>query len=508
MKRVAIYVRVSTAEQAEHGYSLETQLEACNNKAKDIGAGFICEFIDNGYSGEFIDRPAITSLRTAMVSKDFDVVIVYDPDRLARNLAHQLIITDDIEKSGAQLVFVSVTFEQSPEGRLFYSMRGAISAYEKEKIKERTMRGKRGKAARGKLVNNGRPFGYSYDAANSTYIVNQCEAKIVRMIFDLIVKDKKGTSLICKELNSLGIPSPRSKSAWIISSIHRILTNTLYKGVVYSMKYRYEKIGLKKKKRSMRPESEWIPIPVPPIVDDLTWEAAQKQLKQNKATATRNIKRDHLLNGLMHCARCGRKMTITHSGTGAKSYYVCLSQKSAAYTYSGQKPCGTRRIPTEIIDEYVIDYLDQIRDNPSLIEDHIQTAPGRKDTDEISYKINQVLTTEQNLVKQRDTVIRWFRQQMISDQEADVQLNEIRMQLLDVAQTKNRFQEELAAASQITSAEQISASLESFFNKKDFTIEEKRVAIQSILDKIIAERVDTTLARGSKPELSVQIKFL
>lgn len=507
MKRVAIYVRVSTAEQAEHGYSLETQLEACKNKAKEFGAESVREFIDNGYSGEFIDRPAIASLRAAMARKEFEFVIVYDPDRLARNLAHQLIITDDIEKSGAQLVFVSVTFEQSPEGRLFYSMRGAISAYEKEKIKERTMRGKRGKAARGKLVNNGRPYGYSYDADKSTYIVKQDEAKIVKMIYNLIVEEKKGTSLICKELNALGIPSPRSKPTWIISSIHRILTNTLYKGIVYSMKYRYEKTGLKKKKRTIRPESEWIPISVPPIVDEITWEAAQRQLKLNKDNSTRNLKRDHLLNTLVYCARCGHKMSITHSGTVAKSYYVCLSQKSAAYSYSGQKPCGARRIPTEVLDKYVVAYLSEISERPSLIDYHV-SAQSSQNIDAINTKINQIVATEHSLTKQRDTVIRWFRQLMISEQEADTQLNEIKIQLQNIAQTKSRYNEELAAISPNLTAEQIYESLEMNFYQQNFNIEEKRVAIKSIIDKVIAERIDNTYAKGSKPELRVHIKFL
>lgn len=81
------------------------------------------------------------------------MIVIYDPDRLARNLAHQLIITEEIEKSGAKLLFVSVTFEASHEGNLFYSMRGAISAYEKEKIKERTTRGKKGKARTGFALN-------------------------------------------------------------------------------------------------------------------------------------------------------------------------------------------------------------------------------------------------------------------------------------------------------------------------------------------------------------------
>ena len=201
--RVAIYVRVSTQEQAEHGYSLGTQMEACRQKAQELGAVTIREYIDDGQSGEFLDRPALTELRKGLKGKEFDLVIVYDPDRLARNLAHQLIVAEEIEKAAADLVFVSVTFEQSPEGRLFFSIRGAISSFEKEKIKERTMRGKRGKAAKCKVVTNSNPLGYDYDEANSMYVINDEEAKLVRKIFNHMVHDKMGTALICTAVGGM-----------------------------------------------------------------------------------------------------------------------------------------------------------------------------------------------------------------------------------------------------------------------------------------------------------------
>ena len=207
MEKAAVYARVSTAEQAEKGYSLQTQLEACRQKAAELGINEIEEFVDDGYSGEYIDRPAITTLRTRL--SGFSKVIVYDPDRLACNLTHQLLITDEIENAGAELLFVSVSFEHSPEGKLFYSIRGAISAYEKEKIKERSLRGKRGKAAKGKIIADAKPFGYSFDKQVSNYQVNEPEAEIVRQMFQWIVGDRVGTATVCKRLNEQGIPSPR-----------------------------------------------------------------------------------------------------------------------------------------------------------------------------------------------------------------------------------------------------------------------------------------------------------
>ena len=504
----AIYVRVSTDQQAEKGYSIDTQLEACRKYAIELGADNIDEFVDDGYSGEFIDRPALTNLRERLGKKEFQVVIAYAPDRLSRNTIHLLIISQEIEKAGAMRRFASVNFEATPEGELMYKFQGIVAEYEKEKIKERTMRGKRGKAAKGLVISDTKPFGYIFDSEKNTYIINDTEAAIVRMIFEFMVKEKMGTALICKELNARGIPSPRAKRAWIVSSIHRILTNTLYKGVIYSMKYRYEKIGLKQKKRSLRPESEWIPVNVPAIIDEITWQAAQKQLKANKDHAKRNLKRDYLLNSLVTCAVCGRAMVISHSGCKQHiSYYACLSKKSSSYLYSGQKPCTARQVPTELLDEHVFSYLLELFNNSGLINQYITNLPADKDIKKPQTVIEQISKTEKELHEQKDTLMRWFRQKMLNESEVESQLKEITKQSAEIAKLKKSYEAEMAVISPTRTAAEMAATIQTNFTKDNFTTEEKRCAIRNILDSVIVERIDTTRGRGSRPEINVQLKL-
>ena len=142
-------------------------------------------------------------MRSALQARYVDAVICYDPDRLARNLNHQLIITQEIDKSGAKLLFISGDYEKTPDGRLFYALRGAISEFEREKIKERTVRGKRGKANSGKIVMNTNPIGYDWDADNSMYIPNE-DATLVRRLF-LMPIDGMSISKMAKQLNGEGI---------------------------------------------------------------------------------------------------------------------------------------------------------------------------------------------------------------------------------------------------------------------------------------------------------------
>ena len=192
----AIYARVSTDWQAEHGFSLQTQVEGCVALAKKLGATTIKKYVDDGYSGAYLERPALDSLRVALREKMYDIIVCYVPDRLARRLSHQLLVTEEIERSGASLHFVSMEFKDTPEGRLFYQMHGAFAEYEREKIRERTMRGKRGKLRSGKPINDSGVYGYDFDKNESAYIVNPAEAEIIRHIFNLYAVECIGGALL------------------------------------------------------------------------------------------------------------------------------------------------------------------------------------------------------------------------------------------------------------------------------------------------------------------------
>ncbi len=244
-------------------------------------------------------------------------------------------------------------------------------------------------------------------------------------------------------------------------------------------------------------------------MDEVTWQAAQKQLQKNKDTAKRNIRRDYLLNGLVTCARCGRGMVISHSGCKQlTSYYACLSQRSSSYVYSGQVPCKARQVPTKLLDEYVFDYLLELCSNPDKVTEYIESIPTNTDMNKQRTALAQMIKAEKELTDQKDTVLRWFRQRMLTENEVEVQLKEIRSQLVDIASMKKVYETEIAAMSASTrSHAEIAATIKNHLHKDNFTATEKRIALQAILDRVIVERVDDTRGRGSRPALHVQLKL-
>jgi site-specific DNA recombinase len=183
---VAIYARVSTDIQAEQGYSLGAQITDCTAKAKELGGTIIKEYVNDGYSGAYLERPALQDMREAIRSKMFQMVVCYDVDRLSRNLSHQLLVTEEIEKSGASLVFVKSDYQSTPEGRMFYAIKGAFAGYEREKIKERTARGKLAMMKQGKVVADSHVYGYDFDKENRCYVANPLEARNINKIKTII----------------------------------------------------------------------------------------------------------------------------------------------------------------------------------------------------------------------------------------------------------------------------------------------------------------------------------
>ena len=147
---VALYARVSTEEQAKK-YGLIGQLRELRDYAATCGYRIAYEFVDDGVSGATLDRPGLERLRAVVRDRGVQVVVIHDPDRLARRLALQLLLDDEFRRAGVRLEFVTVRTDGTAEGDLLLNVKGVVAEYERLKIRERTMRGRREKALRGKV---------------------------------------------------------------------------------------------------------------------------------------------------------------------------------------------------------------------------------------------------------------------------------------------------------------------------------------------------------------------
>src|SRR5215471_13722150 len=162
-KLAAIYARVSTEDQGK-GYSIPTQIEACQRLAQQEGYSVPEShiFVDEGISGTTLDRPALRHLRDLVATQAVAAVIILDPDRLSRKMGKLLVLTDELQAANIPLLCVSHPVEYGPEGMLFFQMRGVIAEYEREKALERMARGRMGRVKQGYYAGGTIPYGYKY----------------------------------------------------------------------------------------------------------------------------------------------------------------------------------------------------------------------------------------------------------------------------------------------------------------------------------------------------------
>lgn len=335
--RAALYARVSTERQAEQ-YGLGAQVTALQERAIQRGYQCVADealpvFSDDGYPGGDVDRPALTRLREAVRQGRVDVVLCLDPDRLSRALRDQLLLADEFEHAGATLEFLTQEMDASPEGRLFFAIRGAVAEFEKAKIRQRTMRGKQEKARRGLVVNPANlPKWLHWDAASQTVTLDPVWASLVQQVFAWYVDEGWSLRRVAQHLTALGQPTPTGGTQWQPTVVQYWLRSPATTGTYYQLRMDPAAPPAPRKRarerarpsarsgKRLRPREEWRAVSVPAIIDSDRWAAAQARLEHNQREAARNTRHAYLLRGLVVCGTCGARMAGSPSRPGHWRY--------------------------------------------------------------------------------------------------------------------------------------------------------------------------------------------
>jgi len=226
--RAAIYVRVSTDDQAKEGFSLDAQTRRLEAYCRARGWDVQDTYRDEGHSARGIDRPEYSRM---MSNKGlWDVLLVLKMDRIHRNSVNFALMMDDLRSNGKEFNSMQEKFDTTTAmGRFVMDIMQRIAQLESEQIGERVKVGMREKAKGGRgMLGSGHPYGYMY--YNDSLIVMEEEAKVVRTIFKL-----RGRGLsynrIAEDLNSMGVPTKKG-GTWKQQTVYNISRNPLYAGYV------------------------------------------------------------------------------------------------------------------------------------------------------------------------------------------------------------------------------------------------------------------------------------
>jgi len=224
--RIALYVRVSTEDQAKEGFSLDAQMRRLEAYCRSRAWTPAGRYIDDGYSGRNANRPAYMQMMDAM--DQWDVLLVMKMDRIHRNSINFALMMDTLRKNGKEFNSIQEKFDTTTAmGRFVMDIMQRIAQLESEQIGERVRMGMERKAKSGKgTLGSGHPYGYMYD--DGALKIDIDEALMVRAIYNLYLK-KLSMSDIARTLNSARIPAKKGGD-WNRQSIHGILNNPLYTG--------------------------------------------------------------------------------------------------------------------------------------------------------------------------------------------------------------------------------------------------------------------------------------
>lgn len=356
--KVAIYIRVSTLEQAESGYSVDEQIDKLE-KYCDIKDWKVHDlYVDPGYSGSNTKRPAMQRLIEDAKNKRFDTILVYKLDRLSRSQRDTLYLIEEVfNKNNISFVSLNENFDTSTAfGKAMIGILSVFAQLEREQITERMQMGKMGRAKSGKAMSWVRPpFGYLYEEGK--YVIDKLRAPIAQKIFESYLEGMSITKLRDK-MNEEGHIGKDIQ--WSYRTIRQMLDNPVYAGYTKYQENYYK--GVHK-----------------PIISKEVYDSVQEELdiRQKKAYEENNNPRPfqakYMLSGMIRCGYCGTPLesvlgNIRKDGTRLKKYQ-CQNriQKRRVTVYNKNKNCDSGFYQMSDLEKYVIKELEALRMNPNLI---------------------------------------------------------------------------------------------------------------------------------------------
>ncbi|MDB4894713.1 MAG: resolvase, partial [Firmicutes bacterium] len=350
--KVAIYIRWSTEDQGQ-GHTLEIQRESCRYYCMSQGwvARDELTFIDDGWSGSNLERPALARLRDSVRAGQVECAVVYKLDRLSRNIKDIInLVLDEWEEACCVRSTQEPVDTTSDAGKMFFTMLGSFADFERSSIKSRTWSGKVKNAEKGRNPGMVYPFGLQKAEAGG-WEIREDEAAVVRRIFAEYLRGRS-CRLIAFGLNDQGTPT-RSGRMWQNADISRLLRNPLYAGrLVFNRRAFAQKKKLGRVVEKDAAEVISCDGAAPAIVDQESWDQAARiragRPRVNRGASARTQSSPYLLSGLLKCP-CGHAWVGIQGGKQNQRFYACAGARSA-----GAAKCASRSITAATLDGFVV----------------------------------------------------------------------------------------------------------------------------------------------------------
>ncbi len=440
-RRVAIYARVSTEHEAQIS-ALGNQIQYYDEKLKQHPDWTLVErYIDEGITGTSIHkRPNFLRMLKDAESGKFDLIVTREVSRFARNTVDTLQETRKLKKMGVEVYFTedNIWTFKDDDGELKLTIMATLAQNESKKISQRVKAGQQITFQNGVFYGNGNILGY--DKVGKDMVINEEQAKTVRLIFDLYLKGY-GSKKIKYELEKLGRVTSTGLNRWSESYIIRVLRNSFYCGtIVYRKQFVPDYLEQKHKKNNGEVEQVIVEGRHTPIISKEVFEKVQEKLKDNaKLIVSSNTSRGignrgkESIWGKKLVCKCGSSFNrkIYHKHKDGNTWcYQCYKQIQTGTIQtrlnkglSIEGICDSKMIPEwklnmmsqrifdtiwkdkDVILEITNNYLDNAIKKINDEDDPNELDLLRKRKDNINGKLNRLLDSYLNEIISKDDFV-------------------------------------------------------------------------------------------------------
>lgn len=468
-KRVFIYVRVSTQEQAKEGYSIEEQIDRLKKYCDAHGWIIVKIYIDAGYSGGNTDRPDLQNMIKDIEARKGDSVLVYKLDRLSRSQKDTLELIEDVFlANNCDFVSMNENFDTStPFGRAMIGILAVFAQLEREQIKERMSMGREGRAKEGKWMGGGHiPIGYEY--VDGHLVINDYEAMQIREIHDLF-QQGCGISKIERIFHEKGYTQKHGN--WHTRRIRDVMMNNLYVGKI-------------------KFNGQCFDGDHPPIIDEETFEKTIKLYQSLDYSNYKNNGRTSYLGGLIFCKRCTARYVAT-SYRDKKDrekrwrYYSCHSRRKINRTMIKDPNCKNDNYRMEALDNIVFDEIRKLAVDPNYIHEIKKENYSQEDIDKENILKKEIAKIDSQKSRFMDLYgIGEFTVDELQEKVAPLndQKKRLEIELENLTADKSKMSEEEVF--------EIVSNFSDVIDRGDF--EEIRLLVNSLIDRIEIDGDDVT----------------
>lgn len=461
--RCALYIRVSTEEQAKEGFSIAAQknrlLAYCESQEWDA-VGF---YVDEGESAKDLNRTNLKRMLKDIEEGFIDVVLVYRLDRLTRSVLDLYQLLEKFEKHNCKFKSATEVYDTTTAiGRLFITLVAALAQWERENLGERVRMGMTQKVKQGEWHGSTPPIGYYY--ADGKLMINEDEARIVRKIFDLYLSGLSDRKIAIK-LNEEGIPNNSDKE-WQEQRVRYILINPIYQG---DMQW-----GV----RVNKDDYFTVKDSAPPIVTREVFEQAQKIRESRRRFRGKQSTSNYIFTGILTCSRCGTTfkghMTRRDNGLIHKSYRCrnVLVNK-----------CDMPMMSQKMIEHNFLKYLKKL-DLENFTQKAINKEKNtRKQEREIERLKNQLIQIKNRRKKWQYA----WADGTISDEDFKNRMNEEQLKEQEIIDELNKLDVQTENHIDEDAIKILSNALKNWEHLDDL---EKKQLMQLTVDKIYVDKVD------------------